>query len=47
MSRCNRQIDPGKVFDLELPPDQAAYATGLWTNARLGSRRCQALRVRV
>jgi hypothetical protein len=32
---CNREIEPGKVFDLTLPLDQAAEATGPWTNAAL------------
>jgi len=28
------QIEPGKVFDLSLPLDQVAEATGRWTRAR-------------
>ena len=35
----NRQINPGKVFDLDLPLDQAADGYRAWTNARR-SRSC-------
>jgi hypothetical protein len=28
----NKAIDPGKVFDLTLPLDQAAEGYGPWTN---------------
>jgi hypothetical protein len=28
----NRQINPGKVFDLELPLDQSAEGIGRWTS---------------
>ncbi len=35
----NREIDPGRVFDLTLPLGQAAEATAPWTSAR-PSRHC-------
>jgi threonine dehydrogenase-like Zn-dependent dehydrogenase len=36
---CTRQIDTGKVFDLELPLDEAAEGYRRWTSGAL-SRRC-------
>jgi hypothetical protein len=30
---CARAIDPGRVFDLTLPLDQAAEGYRAWTNA--------------
>jgi threonine dehydrogenase-like Zn-dependent dehydrogenase len=36
----NRQIDPGKVFDLELPLDEAAADTRRWTTGARSRRSC-------
>jgi threonine dehydrogenase-like Zn-dependent dehydrogenase len=40
----NRQIDPGKVFDLELPSTRPRPATRRWTGARRS--RCSFVRDR-
>ena len=37
---CHRSIDPGKVFDLTLPLDQAAEGYRRWTNAAPSKRCC-------
>jgi hypothetical protein len=36
----NRKIDPGKVFDLQLPLAQVAGVTARWTNVARSKRCC-------
>jgi hypothetical protein len=43
----NRQIDPGKVFDLTLPLDEPPRVTRPWTSAAPSRSNCQYLWMKI